>query len=74
VSKNQDVIDLTRPGWVADPESIAEIASKLDRYGIGNDNIVVIDMLSNLYVRGTDTDDNQIPPAKKTGDGMLRAI
>jgi hypothetical protein len=67
VSTNQDVIDLTRPGWVADPESIAEMASKLDRYGIGNDDIVVIDMLSNSYVRGTDTDDNQIPPCKENG-------
>jgi hypothetical protein len=62
VSANQDVIDLTRPGWVADPDSIVEIAGKLDRYGIGNDDIVVIDMLSNSYVRGTDADENQIPP------------
>jgi hypothetical protein len=65
VSANQDVIDLTRPGWAADPESIAEIAGKLDRYGIGNDNIVIIDMLSNSYVRGTDADENQIPPRKE---------
>jgi hypothetical protein len=67
VTANQDVIDLTRPGWVADPESIADIASKLDRYGIGNDDVVVIDMLSNSYIRGTDADENQIPPCKESG-------
>jgi hypothetical protein len=69
VSSDFDTIDLTRPGWVADPQSISEIAEKLDRYGIESDDFVIVDALSNSCFKGTDPDGNQIPPYKDTTSG-----
>jgi hypothetical protein len=64
VSSDYDIIDLSRPGWVADPQSISEIAEKLERYCIENDDFVIVDALSNSCVKGTDPDGNQIAPYK----------
>jgi hypothetical protein len=56
VSSDFDIIDFSRPGWVADPQSISEIAEKLDRYGIESDDFVIIDALSNSCCKvGTET-------------------
>jgi hypothetical protein len=35
------------------PQSISEIAEKLDRYGIESDDFVIIDALSNSCFKGT---------------------
>jgi hypothetical protein len=68
-SSDYDIIDLSRPGWVADPQSISEIAEKLERYGIENDDFVIVDALSNSCVKGTDPDGNQIAPYKDRVSG-----
>jgi hypothetical protein len=69
VISNQDIIDLTRPGSTAGPESAADIAPKLNRYGIDSNDIVIVNMLSNSYVRGTDNEGNLIQPYKDSDTG-----
>jgi hypothetical protein len=67
-SLNMDIVDLSRPGWRADPEHIADIAEKLKKYDIADTDTLLIDPLSNTAVCGTDTNRmliNQI----KIGDG-----
>jgi hypothetical protein len=69
VSTDYDIIDLSRPGWVADPQSISEIGEKLDRYAIENGDFVIVDALSNSFIKGTDPDGNQIAPYKDRNSG-----
>jgi hypothetical protein len=42
-----EVITLSKPGWVADPASIAECATKLKTYNLSDSDTVICDLLSN---------------------------
>jgi hypothetical protein len=55
VALNQDIVDLSRPGWKADTGKLDEIAARLSQYGLSGSNIVVIDPLANNVVCGTGT-------------------
>jgi hypothetical protein len=66
-SLNMDVVDLSRPGWKADPEQIAEVASKLKRYGLSDADIIVVDILSNSIICGTDSRGMPIDQSKING-------
>jgi hypothetical protein len=53
-SLNMDIVDLSRPGWKADPEHIADIAENQKKYDITDTDTLLIDPLSNKAVCGTD--------------------
>jgi hypothetical protein len=54
VSQNCEVINLTKPGWKADPESITECKNKLRSYNLTDEDTVLLDLLSNSVYCGTD--------------------
>jgi hypothetical protein len=50
-----EIIDLSKPGWKADLEPLAELSAKTKKYGLCDTDTVVIDMLSNSVICGTGT-------------------
>jgi hypothetical protein len=52
---NQDIVDLSRPGWKADARKLDDIAARLSQYGLSGSDIVVIDPLANNVMCGTGT-------------------
>jgi hypothetical protein len=46
-------LDLSWPGWKATPDPIDDLAQKLRKYGLCDNDIIVIDILSNSVVCGT---------------------
>jgi hypothetical protein len=67
VCHDYEIINLSRPGWVADPESIAECESKLRAYNLNEDDTVICDLLSNSIFCGTDGKGNPSDPVKIGG-------
>jgi hypothetical protein len=61
---NFDVVDLSRAGWVANETSLTEVASKLEFYQMAEQDVVLIDLLSNSVFCGTDTKGNLLGPEK----------
>jgi hypothetical protein len=55
---------LFRPGWKAETDQIDEIAAKLKRYGLTNNDTVVIDVLSNSVTFSTDAHGMPIDQSK----------
>jgi hypothetical protein len=55
VALNQDIVDLSRPGWKADTGKLDDIAARLSQYDLSGSDIVVIDPLANNVVCGTGT-------------------
>jgi hypothetical protein len=68
VSLNCEIINLSRPGWVADPDSIAECANKLRSYKLSDQDSLLIDPLSNSVFCRTDEHGNQADPVKIDGN------
>jgi hypothetical protein len=64
---NQQTINLTKPGWIANSDSIAELKQKLHQHNIGPDDIIVLDPLSNSIFSGTDSVGNPVDPVKING-------
>jgi hypothetical protein len=64
---NMDIIDLSRPGWKADPESLDDIAAKLTNYNLCDSDTIVIDILSNSVVCGTGNRGKIVEPIKIDG-------
>jgi hypothetical protein len=64
---NMDILDLSRPGWKADSDSLNELASKFDLYGVSDNNVIVIDILSNSIICGTDARGRPLDPYKSDG-------
>jgi hypothetical protein len=52
---SMEIIDLSKPGWKADPDPLAELAAKTKKYGLCDTDTVVIDVLSNSVICGTGT-------------------
>jgi hypothetical protein len=50
-----EIIDLSKPGWKADPDLLAELSAKTKKYGLCDTDTVVIDVLSNSVICGTGT-------------------
>jgi hypothetical protein len=67
VNHNFDVIDLSRAGWVANETSLTEVASKLEIYQMAEQDVVLIDLLSNSVFCGTDSKGNLLDPEKNNG-------
>jgi hypothetical protein len=65
---NMDIIDLSRPGWKADPESLDDIAAKLTNYNLCDSDTIVIDILSNSVVCGTGNRGKIVEPIKIDGE------
>jgi hypothetical protein len=63
-----EVINLSRPGWVADPTSIVDCESKLRAYNLSDTDVVICDLLSNSLLWGTDDKGNPSDPAKINGE------
>ena len=61
---NIDVIDLSRAGWIANDQNLAELATKLTMYNISDQDVVLIDLLSNSIFCGTDSKGNLLDPVK----------
>jgi hypothetical protein len=64
VSLNLEVVNLSKPGWIANKKTIAECAEKLATYGFGEKDIVVIDPLSNSVFCGADLEGNPTDPTR----------
>jgi hypothetical protein len=60
-----DVINLAKPGWTLSENTVTEIKLKLRNMNICQDNILLIDPLSNSVFCGTDLDGNHADPEKK---------
>jgi hypothetical protein len=61
---NQQTINLTKPGWIANDESIADLKQKLQKHNIGLDDIIILDPLSNSVFSGTDRVGNPVDSEK----------
>jgi hypothetical protein len=57
-------VDLSRAGWKANGAQLNELAAKLERYRITDQDIVLIDLLSNSVFCGTDSKGNLLDPVK----------
>jgi hypothetical protein len=64
---NLDIVNLTKPGWVADENSRSELRAKLGIHKAGPGDIVVIDPVSNDTFCDTDAKGNHIDPEKING-------
>jgi hypothetical protein len=64
VSKNLEVINLSRSGWKADKDTISETARKLKEYNLKSSDTIVIDPVSNSVFCGTDESGNPVNPVK----------
>jgi hypothetical protein len=65
--KGHNVINLAKPGWKFDDGMVDEINQKLQYYGAGQDDFLVIDPLSNSIFCGSDADGNLLDPLKDNG-------
>jgi len=59
-----EVKDFTRGGWVASPESSAEMAAKLAAVGAESDTVVILDLFSNSVFRFAQADGTLALPVK----------
>jgi hypothetical protein len=64
VSKNLEVINLSRSGWKADKDTIPESSRKLKEYNLKSSDTVIIDPVSNSVFCGTDDSGNPVNPEK----------
>jgi hypothetical protein len=64
---NQQTINLTKPGWIANSDSIADLKQKLHQHSIGPEDIIILDPLSNSIFSGTDEVGNPVDPEKIHG-------
>jgi hypothetical protein len=62
-----EIINLSKPGWIADPVSIADCAAKLKTYNLSDADTVICDLLSNSIFCGTDSKGNPSDPEKING-------
>jgi hypothetical protein len=65
--KGHNVINLAKPGWKFDDATAGEISQKLQYYGAGKDDFLVIDPLSNSIFCGSDNGGNLLDPVKESG-------
>jgi hypothetical protein len=65
--KGHNVINLAKPCWKLDDVTASEIGQKLQYYGAGREDFIVIDPLSNSVFCGSDSDGNLIDPEKDGG-------
>jgi hypothetical protein len=56
IKKGHNVINLAKPGWKLDDVTANEIGQKLQYYGAGKEDFIVIDPLSNSVFCGSDSD------------------
>jgi hypothetical protein len=61
---NLDLVNLTKPGWVADENSCKELGLKLSTHKVGPEDVIVIDPISNDTYCGTDQKGNHADPIK----------
>jgi hypothetical protein len=54
--KGLNIINLAKAGWKFDDETSCEIGQKLQNYGAGKDDCLIIDPLSNSIFCGSDSD------------------
>jgi hypothetical protein len=64
---NLDIVNLTKPGWIADENSRNELRAKLGIHKAGPGDIIVIDPISNDTFCGTDVKGNHLDPEKFNG-------
>jgi hypothetical protein len=64
VSNDIEVINLCKPGWVLNKDTIKECSNKLQSYGFCGEDTVIIDPLSNTIFCGSDTDGNPVNAVK----------
>jgi hypothetical protein len=60
-----DVINLAKPGWTLSENTVSELKLKLRNMNICQDDILLIDPISNSAFCGTDPDGNHADPEKK---------
>jgi hypothetical protein len=65
--KGLNIINLAKPGWKFDDEAACEIGKKLQNYGAGKEDCLIIDPLSNSIFCGSDIDGKLIDPIKEDG-------
>jgi hypothetical protein len=58
------VINLTKPGWILNEKSAADIKQRIRSHNITSNDIILIDPVSNNVFCGTDTDGNLADPLK----------
>jgi hypothetical protein len=64
VSKNLEVLNLSRSGWKSDKDTIPESARKFKEYNLKSSDTVIIDPVSNSVFCGTDESGNLVNPEK----------
>jgi hypothetical protein len=64
VSIDVELINLCKPGWTLNNETIKECTAKLQSYGFCGEDTIVIDPLSNTIFCGSDTDGNPVNATK----------
>jgi hypothetical protein len=64
---NLYIVNLTKPGWVADANSRSELRAKLGIHKACPGDIIVIDPISNDTFCGTDVKGNHLDPEKTNG-------
>jgi hypothetical protein len=65
--KGMNIINLAIPGWRFDDEAACEIGKKLQHYGAGKDDYLIVDPLSNSIFCGSDLDGKLLDPVKEDG-------
>jgi hypothetical protein len=61
------VVNLAKPGWILDENTGAEISLKLRQLNVGQNDVIIIDPMSNGIFCGTDERGNPVEPFKANG-------